>query len=85
MAKLLHKDVRDQILADAGLTLADAATFDLARRVVAYVKTRGIAGVDLADAGDRQALAAAVGTADVDALTKAVNAGLAAGFLVAGF
>lgn len=85
MAKLIHRVARDQILADAGLTLADAATFDLARKVAAHVRTLGLAGLDITDPDDRAALATAVGVSDPAALQKAVNACLAAGVLVTGF
>jgi hypothetical protein len=82
MARMISKQARDQFLADAGLTPADAVHFPLARKVVQHIKQQGVAGVDITDADDRAALIAAVGTADVNDLTKALKIAEAAGEVV---
>lgn len=80
--RVIHKTARDQILADAGLTPADAALFPLARKVAKHIKDQGLDGFDLTDAADRAALIADVGEADVNKLTKAVAIAKAAGEVV---
>jgi hypothetical protein len=83
MTRLIHKSERDRLLAAAGLEPTDVALFDLARRIVAHVKSTGLAGVDTSDPDERAALVSAVGGADVDALIKATTLAVAAGTLVA--
>lgn len=82
MARVIHKTARDQILADAGLTSADAALFPLAVKVARHIKDQGLDGFDMTDPADRAALIAAVGEADVNKLTKAVAIAKAAGEVV---
>lgn len=82
MARLIHVDERDRLLAAAGLTGADADLFDLARRITAHVLTLGGDGFDLTDAGERAALIAAVGESNTDRLIKATRLAREAGRLV---
>jgi hypothetical protein len=83
MVRLIDRVERDRLLAAANLTPADAGLFDLARRIVAHVRAQGADGVDLSDAGERAALVAAVGVADLDQLVKATRLATEAGTLVA--
>jgi hypothetical protein len=82
MARVIHKTARDQILADAGLTPADASLFPLAVKVAKHIKGRGMDGFDITDPADRAALIAEVGVADVNLLTKAMAIAKAAGEVV---
>lgn len=82
MSRVIHKTARDTILADAGLTPADADLFPLARKVAKHIKDQGMAGVDITDATDRAALIAAVGVSDINKLTKAMAIAQAAGEVV---
>lgn len=80
--RLIHREERDRLLAAAGLDPTDAPIFVVARRLVDYVKQQGADGLDLTDATERAAAAAAVGTADVNTLTKAAKLAEQAGTLV---
>jgi hypothetical protein len=82
MSRVIHKSARDQILADAGLTPADADLLPLARAVAKHIKEQGMAGFDITDPADRAALIADVGVADVTKLTKAMAIAKAAGEVV---
>jgi hypothetical protein len=82
MARVMHRTARDKILADAGLTPDDASLFPLAVKVSKHIKAQGLAGFDITDPTDRAALAADVGVADVNQLTKALAIAKAAGEVV---
>lgn len=86
MAKVVHIDIRDQVITAAGLPANEAATiFPLARQLAAWIKTRGLIGFDPTDPADVAALTAAiVGLADVSTRTKALGVAREAGLLVTG-
>lgn len=79
---VIHRQTLDKILADAGLTPADARLVPLARKVADFVKGRGLDGFDITDDAQRALLAEAVGVADVNVLMKALALAQAAGDVV---
>ena len=85
MAKIIHVAVRDRLLTEANLTLADAALFALARQAAAFIRARDLAGLDITDPADLAALATELGTADLNTLIKILKLAESSGLLVKGF
>lgn len=79
MARYIHIEIVSQVLADAGLTAADTPALPIAAKLLSAIRARGIAGVDLDNATDQQALAAALGGVGVDLLMKAIKLAKASG------